>query len=56
MCQTADEGVVITGRGRSHPTWLNSTMRLVRRLVEAVNPIRGLKNRAMAHLPFRGDE
>ena len=35
----------------SHPTWLNSTMRLVRRLVEVMKPIRGLRNNGMARLP-----
>src|SRR3954454_7233859 len=36
--------------GRSQPTWLNSTIRLVRRLVEVVKPISGLRNIGMAHL------
>src|SRR3954463_2424142 len=36
--------------GRSHPTWLNSTIRLVRMLVEAVKAIRGRMKKDMAHL------
>ena len=32
------------------PTWLTSTIKLVRRLLEAVNAMSGLRNRVMAHL------
>jgi hypothetical protein len=33
--------------------WLKVTIRLVKTLVDVVKPIRGLRNRFMAHLPCR---
>src|SRR3954471_14909504 len=38
--------------GRFQPTWLNTTIRLVKRLVEVVKPISGLRNIGTAQLPM----
>jgi hypothetical protein len=34
---------VIAGTGGSQPTWLTSSMRLLKTVVEVVKPIRGLR-------------
>ena len=51
MMPNGDERAVIAGEG-ALIRWLNTTIRPVRRLVEVVKPISGLRNIGTAQLPM----